>query len=112
MRFLFWIIGLPLAVVVVVFALSNRQTLTLGFLPFDEVLMVPVYLAVLAPLAGGFLLGFLGGGLSGLKYRRAARIEARRADDLERRLEALKASAASSPPPSEPPAAGNLPIPP
>ncbi len=114
MRFLSWIIGLPLAVVVVAFALSSREVVTLALWPLDEGLSLPAYLTVLAPLAIGLLLGLLAAGWHGLKYRQAARTQARRAASLERQLESLTAVSAPSPAPNptEPPAAGNLPIPP
>lgn len=59
MRLLFWLIGVPLAAAAVVFALSNRQTVVLGFWPFVEGLELPVYLAVLVPLAVGFAGGYV-----------------------------------------------------
>lgn len=105
MRLLRWIIGLPLAVLVVLFALSNRQTTTVALWPFEDGLAMPVYLVVLLPLLAGFLVGFLIAATRGFKHRRAARAETRRAAALERELDAARAAsqttplASSAPPP-------------
>ena len=86
MKVLSWLIGLPLAVILMLFALSNRQELTIGLWPFEDSLALPVYLAVLAPFIVGLLIGLLGGRLASLKYRSAARAMAREAARLERQL--------------------------
>lgn len=57
MKILFWLAGLPLAALAVLFALSNRQPVVVGLLPFVEGLQLPLYLTVLLPLLLGFLLG-------------------------------------------------------
>ena len=71
MRLIKWIGGLILAAIVVTFALSNRQIVQIGLWPFIEGLELPLYLAVLLPLLGGILLGWLGAGLKGFAKRRA-----------------------------------------
>ncbi len=91
MNILSWIIGLPVAVAVVLFALSNRQDVTLGFWPWDGAILLPAYLLALVPLLAGFLLGTASAAVRGLRYRRAARVEAKRAAALQRELDALKA---------------------
>ncbi len=80
-----WIIGVPLLVLMVLFALSNREPLRLelfplGALPFD----VPASVAILGAMAIGFFLGGLRLWFTALHHRRAAR----RAEDAMRVLEA------------------------
>jgi putative membrane protein len=70
-RILSWIAGLILAAIVVVFALSNRQPVLVGFWPFVEGLSMPLYLAVLLPLLIGLLLGWLVAAVRAVKRRLA-----------------------------------------
>jgi uncharacterized integral membrane protein len=68
-----FIVTLPITLVVLIFALSNREAVGLTFWPFDAIIDLPIYLVVL----GGVLLGFLLGGLiawvAGGRVRRRAR---------------------------------------
>ena len=80
-----WIVGVPLLVVMVVFALSNTEPVRfelfpLGRLPFD----VPLSVAILAALGLGFLLGGIRVRIAELRHRRTAR----RAQEELRLLEA------------------------
>ena len=100
MRFISWLIGLPLAVLVVVFALSNRQDVVVGLWPFADGLPLPVYLLVLLPLLAGLLAGLGLGAVRNLGHRRRARHQTRRAEGFERELASLRAS--SSTPPASP----------
>jgi putative membrane protein len=65
MRFLAWLIGLPLAAVVVAFAVANRAPVVLVPWPLPFEIEMPVYLLALGAALGGFLLGVLVGRLSG-----------------------------------------------
>lgn len=96
MKVLSWLVGAPLAVIALSFALSNRQVVVVGLWPFDDAIALPVYLIVLLPLLIGFLGGVMLASLKGLKYRRAARQQAKRVDALER--QALRTPSASSDP--------------
>lgn len=93
MRALGWIIGLPLAVLAAVFAVANRHDVRLELWPFPWSLDLPVYLAVLAPLVVGLVVGALLVGLSGLKTRHRASAERRRAESLQRQLDAARKEA-------------------
>ena len=57
MRYVSWIITVPIILLIVLFALSNRETVTLALWPLPFVLDLPVYLAVLVPAAVGFVIG-------------------------------------------------------
>jgi uncharacterized integral membrane protein len=80
-----WIIGVPLLLLMVLFALSNTMPVTLrlfplGPLPFE----VPLSVVVLAAMGFGWLLGGLRLWFTALHHRRAAR----RAEEAMRLLEA------------------------
>jgi putative membrane protein len=96
LRFLGWIVGAPLAILAAVFAVANRHDVRLDLWPLPFSVDLPVYLAVLAPLVLGLILGAAASGLKLLAARRRAGVERRRAESLERQL------AAALPPPSEP----------
>ena len=96
MRILAWIIGLPLAVVVAVFAVANRQEIRFDLWPLPFGLEVAAYLAVLVPLAVGLLSGALLVWLSTAPGRLRGRRDRRRAESLERQLAAASASPAQA----------------
>ncbi|TAN49266.1 MAG: LapA family protein [Rhodospirillales bacterium] len=84
LRFLKALIGLPVAVAVVVFAVSNRQTASVSLWPLPFEIDTPVFFLALAPLALGVFLGGVAAWLAGGKSRRLARERARQLKSLER----------------------------
>lgn len=89
---------LPLAAVVVLFALSNRQVVELRLWPFDVTWAAPLALAVLVPAAAAFLLGAAIVWLADLPARRRGWTAQRRAATLQReidRIHALEKAAAA-----------------
>ena len=88
MRGVAWLIGLPLAVVATVFAVANRQDVHFDLWPLPFGVDVAAYLAVLAPLALGLVIGAALVWLSATGDRLRARADRRRAESLERQLEA------------------------
>jgi uncharacterized integral membrane protein len=96
MKLFHWVVTAPLALILVVFAIANRATVTLTFWPLPLTLEAPVYLTVLLTLVVGFLIGELVAWLNGRRWRREARRLARRVEELERAL------AARSPAPGGP----------
>ncbi len=96
MKLLFWILGLPLIAVIVVFATSNRGPVTLDLWPFPFAIEPPAYAAIL----GATLIGFLAGGayawMSAAKKRRRARADGRRTKFLERENEDLRQQLAAA----------------
>jgi putative membrane protein len=87
-----WIVGIPLLLVMVLFALSNTQPVDLdlfplGHLPFE----LPLSVTILAALAVGFLLGGLLVRIGELRHRRAARRAEHAVRLLEAKHEELKA---------------------
>lgn len=88
MKLIYWLVGVPLALVVVIFAVTNRDGVTLSFWPLPIKLQAPVYLVVLLTLVAGFLLGEFVAWINGRRWRREARQNARRVGALERELSA------------------------
>ncbi|MBF0355183.1 MAG: LapA family protein [Alphaproteobacteria bacterium] len=77
LRLLKALIGLPIAVIVVVFAVSNRQTALVSLWPLPFEVATPVFFLALAPLALGVFLGGMAAWLAGGKSRRLSRERAR-----------------------------------
>lgn len=96
MRLLSWLIGLPVAVVAALFAVSNKATTTFALWPLPFTLDAPLYLATLAALVGGFIVGgFIAWANQGGARRRARRL-ADRVYSLERELKEAQARAAAA----------------
>ncbi|MDJ0895006.1 MAG: hypothetical protein QNJ92_07675 [Alphaproteobacteria bacterium] len=70
-----WLIGIPLAILVVLFALSNRHSITLAMwpLPEDMVISLPVYVVVLLVAVLGFFGGIAVAWFGGVRTWRRAR---------------------------------------
>ena len=79
-----WIIGIPLLLLMILFALSNTDPVRLGLFPTDYSIEVPLSVAILTAMGIGFFLGGLRLWFTALHHRRAAR----RANDAVRLLEA------------------------
>jgi lipopolysaccharide assembly protein A len=90
-RVLFWLVTVPVALVAVVFAVSNLDKVPVGLWPFSDVLVMPLYLVVLGALALGFIAGELVAWINGGRWRREARRRQRRIESLERELQATQA---------------------
>ena len=104
MKILFWILAIPVAIVVVAFAVANRQPLRFDLWPLPFDITVPTFLAVLGPLVIGLLLGALPGWLNSLRWRRQARRHDRRASAAEAaRARLEQAAAPEASPPNSPP---------
>ncbi|MFZ2005302.1 MAG: lipopolysaccharide assembly protein LapA domain-containing protein [Stellaceae bacterium] len=89
MKILWWVVLALIALALVLFAIANRQTVSLGFwlLPGAAV-ELPLYLLVLVTLVIGFFAGQLVTWVGGWRWRREARRSRERIAMLERELEA------------------------
>jgi len=63
-RLLFWVILLPLAVAIVLFAVANRAPVVVSFDPFSNIapalaVTVPLFIVIFAALISGVVLGGL-----------------------------------------------------
>jgi uncharacterized integral membrane protein len=87
-RLFHWLVTAPAALVLIIFAVTNRDAVTLNFWPLPVTLHAPVYLIVLLALLAGFLIGELVAWINGRRWRREARHSARRVEELEREIAA------------------------
>jgi lipopolysaccharide assembly protein A len=85
------LIALPLLLLLVLFALSNRQPVALRFWPTDYTLLVPLSLSMIGAMAVAFLAGGLLVWISELAQRRRARRAEQTVRLLEAQVQELKA---------------------
>lgn len=90
MRRLSWFILLPVAVVVVVFAVSNRTPAAVDLWPLDLIIAPPLYVTVLGSAAAGFVIGGLIAWLSAGRTRSRARGLGHQVERAERELRHLR----------------------
>jgi len=108
------LILVALGVVLVAFALANRQSVTVSFDPFDQVdpafaLTVPLYALAMALVIAGVVVGGIASWATQGKWRQAARRAQSRAQQLSTELDRHR----QRPPAASPPAgAPRLVIPP
>lgn len=105
MRYIYWFLVTLLALVLVVFALSNRATATIAFWPWEGGVAAPLFEVALIPAGAGLLLGALLGGFGAVSARLSARAATRRAKAAELELAELRARppSAAAPPAIPPP---------
>jgi uncharacterized integral membrane protein len=92
-----WLVTAPIALVLVVFAVSNRAEVTVTLWPLPFELQTWLFLVVLVALFVGFLIGGFAAWISSLRRRREARQQARRIEMLEREMAGLRAGTAALP---------------
>ncbi len=83
-RLIVWLVAVPVAVIVVLFALSNRDVVELALFPLPGTQSVPVFVVGLCAVVLGILAGGAISWLSGHAWRRRAR----QAESVQRGLEA------------------------
>jgi uncharacterized integral membrane protein len=91
------LILVPLAIVLVAFAVANRQTVVVSFDPFDQAhpaftLAVPLVALILALVVSGVIVGGVAAWLRQSKWRRTARLAQAQARELGAELDRLKRS--------------------
>lgn len=92
-----WIIGIPLLLLMVLFALSNTGPVLLDLFPFGHLPFgVPLSIVVLAAMGLGFLLGGLRLWFTALHHQRAARRAEEKMRLLEARHQELRARASGT----------------
>jgi len=87
MRLVYWVVTALLALVLVVFAVSNRASIDLNLWPLAT-LQAPLYLLTIVTLFVGFVLGEAAAWINGGKRRRETRELRRRMERLDRELSA------------------------
>jgi NhaP-type Na+/H+ or K+/H+ antiporter len=78
MRLLFWIVGLPVAVVLIAFAVANRHFVQVSLDPLSQQepwlsLSVPLWTVLFFGILCGLVVGWIGAWFKQRKWRRAAR---------------------------------------
>jgi uncharacterized integral membrane protein len=91
MRALFWLLVIVVAIGLALFAVSNREVVSLGLWPLPILIDLPLYLAVLVAVAIGFVIGQSSAWLFAGRWRREVRRRGRRIASLERELTATQA---------------------
>lgn len=94
-KFFSVLILVPLGIVLVMFAVANRQWITISFDPFDSVnpayaLKRPLYEVIFALVGFGVLIGGIASWLKQQKWRARARRAEAEARELRARLDALE----------------------
>ena len=97
MRFIGWIIAIPVAFIVIVFAVANRTPVGVHFDPLPYELDIPLWAAVIGALAVGFMLGALIRWLFDHRWRAEARQGKRHVRALEREISTLRQRLESAP---------------
>jgi putative membrane protein len=89
-RIVSWIVTAPIVLVVVLFAVSNLDEVTIHLKPLPFDLMIPIWALTLIVLFVGFLLGAIVTWIGDRKRRRDARLLGRRVAALEQSLTAAQ----------------------
>lgn len=77
-RFFRWLVGAPIAIIVIAFAVANRRWVTLSLDPFSQdapfaAIDMPLWLLLFVGGFVGILVGWFGSWLAQGKWRKAAR---------------------------------------
>jgi uncharacterized membrane protein YciS (DUF1049 family) len=93
------LILVPLAVVIIAFAVANRQIVTLSFDPFNAsapaaTLALPLFALIFVVLIAGVIVGGVAAWLGQGKWRRRTRRLDRELGELRTKVDALEAAAA------------------
>lgn len=96
-RYLIWILTLPIVLLAVVFSVANRGPVEIDLWPLDLRVALPLYLLLLLSLFVGLLLGLVVAHFSAGRSRTQARDSRYRAEMLERENARLKKQAADAP---------------
>ena len=89
-RFLFWLMVLPLAVLMALFGIKNSQIASLNLDPFPYTLEFPLFALVLGAVLVGVMVGGTSTWLSQGRWRRKARGLNRRVRQLEHEMEDVR----------------------
>lgn len=89
------LILIPLAIILIAFAVANRQTVTVSFDPFDKTdpafaLALPLYVLILALVIAGVIVGGVAAWMRQGKWRWRARLAESRAHELRVENDQLK----------------------
>lgn len=100
MRFLLWLISIPLTVFVILFAVSNTAKVSVALMPIKGSYELSLATVGLGLMALGFLAGSVFVGVQGYRTQIGKWQETRRADRLEKELLRVKETYARMKPPA------------
>jgi uncharacterized integral membrane protein len=83
-----WLALLPVALIVVVFSVANRQFVTISFEPLPGAIELPLFAVGFAGIAAGFVLGAIGAWWAGRGRRKQARADRRSLRELTKKVSA------------------------
>lgn len=118
MRKIIWtLIVVPLAVVIIVFAVANRNTVTVSFDPFSSTspayaVTLPLFVIIFVVLIFGVLIGGMAAWIGQAKWRRSARKLDADVRALRQELDVIRSRFATEPQPPAPEPAPYTVIPP
>lgn len=101
MRILYRAVFLVVAILLILFAVSNRETVSVGFWPLPFLADVPLYLLCFLSLLIGALIGSAVTWTAGHRNRRELRACRRRIEVLERELTATQSLIEDHPAPAK-----------
>ena len=87
-----WLLTLPCLVGAIVFALYNPEPVAITFNPFQEPMLVPVYVPVLTAIAFGFLFGAMMTWAAMGRLRAEKKEQAKRIKTLEKEIQAVNST--------------------
>jgi len=95
-KLVFWLILVPLAIVILMFAVANREIVTVSFDPFSVTapaasVSVPLFVLIFVLVILGVIIGGVAAWLRQSGYRRAARQRDADVTALRREIETLNA---------------------
>jgi uncharacterized integral membrane protein len=96
-RILYRAVFLVIAIILVLFAVSNRETVSVGFWPLPFLADVPLYLLCFLSLLIGALIGLVAAWMAGHGNRREFGARRRRIEALERELMATQSQLEDQP---------------
>jgi uncharacterized integral membrane protein len=98
-RLLGWIVVIPVAILVIAFAVANRHGVTVSLDPLPvELVGLPLFSVIFAGIVLGVLLGGFAAWLRARRWRREAQRQRREAERLARELEKAQARQAQDRP--------------
>jgi len=97
----------PLAIVLIAFAVANRQTVVVSLDPFDQAnpalsVSLPLFWLVLIVIIAAVIVGGIAAWLRQAKWRRAARVAQEQVQALQGQIDALQRESSASELPSSP----------
>jgi uncharacterized integral membrane protein len=92
-KILRWVVGLPIVVLVLAFAVANRRWVDISFNPFTQdmpSIPMPLWLLVFIGIFIGIIVGWIGSWIAQGKHRKAAREARSEVGQLQRELADLR----------------------